>query len=366
MIRGLCFAMLLSLLSPASGSLLRAGAPKAGAGNQTAALAVAALRDKLAKVSTGLTTVLDAQGGALKDTKVAASLRAFTTELRQVLQETAGASDDKSLKRLQDAQAGTKSLVRDLTLQQVRLMKESDDQQQSLLLGVLMTRQSSPMEKQLEVLNSPDFRKLPVVAAILASKDRKTPLFKQVADYMDAHSPAVHGVPPSHLVGANGKPDVTPIVQALQARIRPMEQSLKRRTELHDKAKKELEASAKKQEKKNPKLAHRIRQILKQSDRQFAKEAALSRRDLTSLNEAVDAIKRGDMKALERSRTALQNNLKAMQSQNKGFLVLIQMAHRMEGLDCPYCAAQCVDKCHSGGNSYTTCLTQCADAGKGQ
>jgi len=32
--------------------------------------------------------------------------------------------------------------------------------------------------------------------------------------------------------------------------------------------------------------------------------------------------------------------------------------------DCPYCAAQCVDKCHQAGNPYVQCLTDCADAGK--
>jgi len=44
--------------------------------------------------------------------------------------------------------------------------------------------------------------------------------------------------------------------------------------------------------------------------------------------------------------------------------LFIQLANTVLNRDCPYCAAQCVDKCHTAGKPYATCLTDCADAGK--
>merc|ERR1740123_452472 len=48
------------------------------------------------------------------------------------------------------------------------------------------------MEKQLEVLQSPDFRDLPVSKALLAKHDDKTPLCQQVALYVDKHGAAAN------------------------------------------------------------------------------------------------------------------------------------------------------------------------------
>lgn len=44
--------------------------------------------------------------------------------------------------------------------------------------------------------------------------------------------------------------------------------------------------------------------------------------------------------------------------------MFIQLASTIMIKDCPYCVAQCVDKCHTAGKPYVTCLTDCADAGK--
>merc|ERR1719446_239157 len=44
--------------------------------------------------------------------------------------------------------------------------------------------------------------------------------------------------------------------------------------------------------------------------------------------------------------------------------LFIQLASTFRNRDCPYCAAQCVDKCHQAGKPYVQCLTDCADAGK--
>mmetsp|Transcript_37319 Transcript_37319/g.69691 ORF Transcript_37319/g.69691 Transcript_37319/m.69691 type:complete len:379 (+) Transcript_37319:105-1241(+) len=336
---------------------------KAPAAPANTSVEIAALRAKLTKVSAGLTNMLDAKSGSIAGTKVAASMRSFATELGKTLKETEGAKDASALKRLQDAQAGIHSLVKDMTLQQVRLMKESEEQQRSLLLGVLMTRQGEPMEKQMQVLSSPDFKNLPEVKAVLAANDKKTPLFQQIANYVDKHENRSM-IPSTLKMKADGKPDVSPIVNALSHRIQHLEESEKHRAELHAKEMDSMESAAKKKDKENPQLAHRVRLMKKGEDRKFKKEQALAHSDLVSLKAAVAAIQKGDIKALERTQLALKRSLQSMQAQSGKFLVLIQMTHRLEGLDCPYCAAQCVDKCHSEGKSYVTCLTQCADAGK--
>merc|ERR1719162_2262915 len=92
------------------------------------------------------------------------------------------------------------------------------------------------MSKQLEVAMSAEFAKLPAVIAILAAKDMKTQLFKQVATYLDAHAPpkvVEPQIPEKLTKGKDGKPDVTPIVLALDARVHKMEDSEERMEEHH-------------------------------------------------------------------------------------------------------------------------------------
>jgi len=116
--------------------------------------------------------------------------------------------------------------------------------------------------------------------------------------------------------------------------------------------------------KKNTKAVKHIQRVEKKEQRQFAKQHAVAENDIKSMKGAIQAIQNGDMKLLAKSQAALEASMKAMKAQTGGFLYLIQLGHRSEGMDCPYCAAQCVDKCHTAGKSYVTCLTDCADAGK--
>merc|ERR1711879_963032 len=67
-------------------------------------------------------------------------------------------------------------------------MKDEESQKESLLLGVLTTRQKDPMSKQLKVLSSVDFAALPVCKALLASHNNSSPLFGQAAAYLDTHA----------------------------------------------------------------------------------------------------------------------------------------------------------------------------------
>merc|ERR1719353_2037485 len=114
-------------------------------------------------------------------THVGSMMAKVEVEVQQVLKETAQPKDLKhALERLQEANAAIKQLSVDMSSEQTRLMHDGEEQEESLLLGVLMQKQKEPMNKQLEVVNDPEFAKLPCVVAVLAAKDTKTPLFKQI------------------------------------------------------------------------------------------------------------------------------------------------------------------------------------------
>jgi len=330
---------------------------------------VQALRVKLQKISQGLSKMLDPKG-ALANSKIAMELQAFETEVSKVLKDTEKPKDNaKALKQLQDAQAGVKVLLQDMTKQQTRLMSEGDDQQNAILMGVLMTkaRNHEAIEKQLEVMKDPQFANLPAVISVLAAKDTKTPLIQQVANYLDKHSsskPVQQVLSQKLKKGKDGKPDVSPIVSALEERIEHLVASDKRSVELHEEEDTRMAKSIENHTKTEPKVAHRLQLMVKAADRKFKKEELLTKSDIASLKEAVEGVKKGDMQVLQKVQDALKANMKQMESLHGPQLYFLEMAHKVEELDCPYCAAQCIEKCSATGKSYVTCLTDCQDAGK--
>merc|ERR1719316_58781 len=172
-------------------------------------------------------------------------------------------------------------------------------------------------------------------------------------------------IPEKLKVGKDGKPDVSPIVSALEFRLHNLEDSEKHRAALHQQAMNEFDKAIKKEEaKKNQKVAKHVERMKKSENRKYMKQEGVTKNDIKSLKSAIEAIKTGDMKMLAKSQAALEASMKAMQAEAGGFLYLIQLGHRSMGRDCPYCAAQCVDKCHTAGKPYVQCLSDCADAGK--
>lgn len=370
-------ALLVGLVPVAAGSSLRAAPVLSHDSSKKAAPAAPAampvvgdeaqvvqLRAKLAKVSGGFDKLLS---GPMSQTHVGFIMSKVNAELQVALKDTAKPKDvKKALKELQDANAAVKQMSKDMAEEQANLMHEGEEQEQSLLLGVLMQRQKEPMSKQLEVAKSPEFAKLPAVVAVLAAKDMKTPLFKQVAAYLDAHAPpkvVEPQIPEKLTKGKDGKPDVTPIVLALEARLHKMEDSEERMEEHHQT---EMTALNKMvvDKKNNTRAVHQIQKIQKHDTRDFQKQSAMAKHDIQSLKSGIESVKKGDMAGLAKAQGALTASMKAAQARSGKFLVLIELMHRTEGLDCPFCVAQCVDKCHNEGKPYVTCLTDCADSGK--
>jgi hypothetical protein len=331
---------------------------------------IVALRAKLTKIGGALSKAF-VNEGALSKTKVADAVRLFIVELGRTLNETAVVSNaTQAVRRLRESVQVVHALSQELTMQQVQLMRKGEEEEQNLLLGVLMTREHQSMSKQFEVLRNPEFANLPVVGAVLKANDTSVPLFQQVAAYLD-HQEARNDtkqatVAPKSLRGAKDvrKPDVRPIVAALERQLQHLEANEKLQSKQHAAEMKELDAAAERKEKTSSKAAHHIRMLKKEENRKHAKLDALHRHDIETLRAAIVAIEQGDMTALLRAKNALQESLRAVQAQSGGFLYLIQTLHRTEGRDCPYCAAQCIDKCHTAGKPYSVCLLDCADAGK--
>lgn len=319
---------------------------------------VAKLHHKMEGVAAALEGMLSTeQKGSLANAKVAPALRSFVTELRTALSATESPKDlPAAMRRLRSAQAGMADLTTALNAQQEALMKEDATEETNLLLGVLMTRRGEPMDKQLEVLGSPDFRSLPVSKALLAKHDSKAPLFQQVAAFMDAHGVTSNASSVDEKARKLGK-----TVAYFEQRVTAMDRQDTVLQKLHQKRVAELDNLIKKSGKVE---AHRLQMEKKHVDRAYKKQSVVHRQETKEMKDVVSALKRGDSQALKKAQDALKQHLQAMQARTGNFLHLLQLGHRMSNRDCPFCVAQCIGKCHDSGSPYTQCMMQCADAGQ--
>jgi hypothetical protein len=323
---------------------------------------VAALHKQLETISSKLSMMLNAKDGSLAHAKVGPSMQVFLKELQTVLSSTA----DKKLapalamEKLMAAKEGLASLMGDLTARQESIMKEDNAQRESLLLGVLMTNQKESMAKQIEILQDSDFAELEVAKALLKEHNATTPLYVQAATYLDKH-PKRKAAPMT--ISEKSANPLAKIQSMLEKRLASLVHEYDVREKFHQKKVADFAAQLKTADTKEK---HTVHILAKREERNFKKWSAMRKHDIDAMKGAVEGVKKGDMKAVQRARTALENSMKALQSQTGGFLYLIQLGHKLVSRDCPYCAAQCVDKCHTAGKPYVQCLTDCADAGKGQ
>lgn len=320
---------------------------------------VQALRGSLEKIADGLEHML--QGNSASGTKIGPELKLFLGELRKVLTETAAMKDTASaLERLTAAKQGIAQLTTDLAHRQEGIMKEEETQKDSLLLGVLMTRQKEPMADQLAILSSDDFKDLPVSAFLLAKHNATQPLFAQAANYLDTH--VAKGIKIRVPSAEDHAERIKRTAANLQSFVDSMQKTLDVRSKAHEKRMQTLSAAVKAA--KSQKDQRTMKAIQKREERRFKKWAAVQKHDIDAMKSSVAAVQKGDMGALEKAMAALKQSMAQRQNKNSDFLVLLDMGHKLMQKDCPYCVAQCVDKCHQEGQPYTTCLTTCATAGE--
>jgi len=105
----------------------------------------------------------------------------------------------------------------------------------------------------------------------------------------------------------------------------------------------------------------------KKEDRDYMKTHALMQHDVVTLKKAIESIKHGDMKALAEAQKALMHSMEAMKSSTGDFLHFLQLSEwttaDSSAKDCPYCKAQCLEKCHNDGHSFMECMGTCENAG---
>jgi hypothetical protein len=345
------FALGLAVLQLPSAAL------KIGAAPAPVKADVTKLQSKLARVADALDGMLSPEKGSLANSAAAPAMKMFLKELRSTLNETSTMSNTTlAMQKLHAAQAGTGDLTKALTAQQETLMHQGEDQELSLLMGVLMTRRSEPFEQQLSALKDGEFNHLAVSKELLAKHDSSTPLFQQVAAWMDKHGSKAPAAPVS-------KADrLKKTLAYFQSRVDTLQEAQARMKTAHELSVKKFAELIKKSHSNSS--ADMLTLYRKKSEREYKKHSVSQQKQLNMMKDVVSALKRGDLHALQKAEDALKASMRAMQSQTGNFLHLLQLGHRLQQRDCPYCAAQCIDKCHTAGNPYTMCLTQCADAGK--
>merc|ERR1719440_2729859 len=338
--RGLLTLALFLCTVGAAEALLTRGKPTDGKKPEVTAVTaadVSALHKQMDTISGRLDAMLNAKDGALAHAKVGPTMKVFLKELQGVLQATGPSSKlapKEAMLKLQAAKQGLASLMGDLNSRQEQLMKEDNAQRESLLLGVLMTRQKEPMDEQLKVLKADDFAPLEVSKALLKEHNATSPLYVQVANYLDKH-PKRKPAPVQEVHASNPLANVQSM---LQKRLDALQHEFDVRERLHNKKVTEFALRWKKADKKEQ---HVVNIMRKREERNFKKWAAMRKHDIKAMTDAVEGVKKGDMKAVGRARAALEQSLKAMQGQTGGFLYLIQLGHKLMKRDCPYCAAQC-------------------------
>jgi len=311
-------------------------------------------RSQLEKMTMVLQGMLHDNKG-LQHSHVAPALKLFADNLQSVLKVSKTLQPAEAMQKLATAQASITGMVRDLTHQQETLMHEDVDQREDLMMGVLMTNKKAPMEKQFEILRSDDFQILDVSKALLNSHDTKTALYLQAAQWLDMHKHA--GGMMSYKKSAKHVEDMA---ASLDKRVQALEKEAESRKRRQLKAIEQMKLMVK----KGGKQAKIMQSLLKRKERNCKKEEIMSRRNIATMKQAADAVRSGDMAAVKRAEQDLQKSMNAFRDKNAGMLVFLQRSNAMLERDCPYCAAQCVGKCHSQGKPYTECLTVCADAGK--
>merc|ERR1719321_2110311 len=174
----------------------------------------------------------------------------------------------------------------------------------------------------------------------------------------------------------------TEIVGQLQVQLKKMENHATLQEQLHKKVDTEhkkildkLQAEEKKlqsglkgatDQKKKKQVQRAIRtakRLQKKEDAEYKREHTMITHDIGSLKSAIESVKKGDMKALASAQGALEKSMNSMKSNTQDFLHFLQMSTYTREQDCPYCKAQCLEKCHADGHSFMDCMGECQNAG---
>jgi len=267
----------------------------------------------------------DSQVWATIDTMIGATQTAMKSIQGKSKSERAQVM--KSLEDSLDKHAGVLSNVTD------DVSKKQMRQDEEYLLGLLLMHQNNwNMEKQLNATKQ-FMNKSPVLQKLFEHHDSSKPLAPQLAAMMDVKNKA--GV----------------------AKV--------------EKTTAEMRAAAEKLAAAAAKAAPGLARLAKEEQKEKAAKAAAAAAAAKVQPKAAKAVPAVEKVELKAAKVAPAKVEKVVQKKNLGKAasgaartLFIQLANTVLNRDCPYCAAQCVDKCHTAGKPYVQCLTDCADAGK--
>lgn len=151
--------------------------------------------------------------------------------------------------------------------------------------------------------------------ALMSHHNASTPLFGQAAAYLDTHATKGIQVKAKDAAAAKARSsrphsllhaqqaEVEATAQSLQKFADSLQKSFDARTKQHSKRMKELDTAMSKAKSKKDKLM--LKSIEKREERNYKKWAAMQKHDIDAMKSAVAAVKKGDMKALDRAQAPL-------------------------------------------------------------
>jgi hypothetical protein len=262
-----------------------------------------------------------------------------------MLKEVSGALETKKMDKMKSVLAEFPKWQQQMSERQKNIMEAGDEERTTLLVAVLQNKQSLPVSEQLEVVQAADFSGLPAVAYIEEHNDEKTPLVELALKFLDGKDAA-----PVNATSAAAAPDMTTILDMLATH--------KQKAEQHVKALEEHRALVEKVlgGKKNQTM--QVKYLKHREERKLDKELAIEKKTVSALGTAMEDIKNKNMKGLLEAKAALQESVNALEESEGQFLHLLQI--EAPGFSCPYCGAQCIEKCRATEHkSMSGCLTEC-------
>jgi hypothetical protein len=290
-------------------------------------------RMKLEKVEKGFAAVLKASP-VLEDL-----VSPMLKEVKAALEE----KDDKKVNAVLDE---FPKWQKEMGERQLQITNAGDSERTTLLVAVLQNKQDLPVSEQLEVVRAADFTGLPVVRFIEDHSDDKTPLVNLALKFIDGDKAAPVEAPATN----STPPNLDDIVKMLEGHQHSAEERLDqiaKREKLLEKTFKNLKKDDK-----------QVKFLRRREERKLAKDKAVQTKTMTALKDAIKDIKNKDAKGLLEAKKALQESMEALQEQNGEFLHFLQTT--APGFSCPYCGAQCIEKCVSTEHkTMSGCLSEC-------
>ena len=264
-----------------------------------------------------------------------------------MVKEVSAAVDSKKMDKMKSVLAEFPKWEQQMSERQKSIMAAGDEERTTLLVAVLQNKQSLPVSAQLDVVKAADFSGLPVVAYIEEHTDEKTPLVELALKFLDGKDAAPVNASSSAALPA--PKDMSSILDMLA--------ESKKKAEAHVQ---ELEAHKAKVEKFGEKMnqTKELKYIKHREERKLEKMLAMEKKTAAALGNAMEDIKKKDVKGLIEAKQAMQEQMQALQESEGQFLHFLQTA--APGFSCPYCGAQCIEKCRTTEHkSMSGCLTEC-------